>query len=87
MEKIKEKISNLKSAISNGMTFTDVEVLNLLELIVNQLEKTKTVNINIEKLVETLNTIGTPEDAEETRKIITDALIKAIKDSGNGSIE
>lgn len=83
MEEIRKELQRLNSEDK----LSAMDCLNLLELIVNHLEKPKTININIEKLVETLNTTGTQKDAEETRRMVTDALIKAINEAGNSSIE
>ena len=74
-----EEIRNELQRLNSEDKLTAMDCLNLLELIVKHLEIPKTVNINLENLVSTLNVTGTQEDAEEVRKMVTEALIKALK--------
>lgn len=84
MKKIKKLCSDMRARLDNvkGKGIPIIEIYELLELIVQHLEKPQTVNINIEKLVETINSncSNLEEEMSKSKKIVVDSLLDALKE-------
>ena len=80
MKKIKAFCRNIRKGLIKGDGIYSSDLFELLELIVNHLETPNT--INIKKLVETINvnTSNLKEGMNESKKIITEALLSALND-------